>query len=98
MKLLLILVKGGYKIFILFIKRWIFQKNEILHASNQKYLNVFRLITIAIDDVQLSLHAQDHLLFKRYLSGRKPISKLESMKLRSIRDLSNFFYRIQQCK
>ena len=52
------------------------KNNEIVYVSNLKNWNIFRLITIVTDDVDLLLHSQDDSLLKRYLSGKKPISKL----------------------
>ena len=48
-----------------------------MYVSNLKNWNIFRLITIVTDDVDLLLHSQDDSLLKRYLSGKKPISKLK---------------------
>ena len=57
-----------------------FKKNrEIVYVYNLKNWNNFRLITIVTDDVDLLLHSQDDSLLKRYLSGKKPISKLQFM-------------------
>ena len=41
---------------------------------------IFRLITISTNNVDLLSHAQDDPLLTRYLSGKKPISKLQLLR------------------